>query len=349
MIAALLVFFHHFNSIDATTAPNLSARLIAEGHIGVNIFFVLSGFLITLRYLNNVKTHTFSYREYLIKRIARIMPLYFVLLVASILLQPAPLPLVNFTFTQSYFHYLKFTGIPTAWSLSVEEAFYLIAPICFWLILRYRALAMIALRLLLIVLLFFGIGLGLTYLPIAKLPPYGFMVSVEHFAWYTLFGRMFDFAAGIFAAVIYLRFAAPSRKWATALFVGGVSGIAMLEIGMSLTANYATSWIYNFPIAVCAAALIWSLTKPDTLPYRLLNQRLLVYGGRISYALYLVQLTPMIAPLFPLGITSPILLYVLMNIISAGLYELIEHPAHRLILRYFSAARPRVTLQPAIP
>src|SRR5215207_8097819 len=80
MIAALLVFLHHYYPFAAEPrSANFWQSIALEGHIGVTVFFVLSGFLITLRYYNTFKSKPSREQlfDYIRKRIARIYPLYF--------------------------------------------------------------------------------------------------------------------------------------------------------------------------------------------------------------------------------------------------------------------------------
>src|SRR5579864_3761830 len=82
-IAALLVFLHHYSMIPYGTMPtSLWETIMVEGHLGVTIFFVLSGFLITYRYFTEPWGERLNMRQYLVKRVARIYPLYYFLLSA---------------------------------------------------------------------------------------------------------------------------------------------------------------------------------------------------------------------------------------------------------------------------
>ena len=73
-VAAYMVFFHHFNPLHALKEGNLWARLLnpvfEEGHIGVSIFFVLSGFLITVRYYESLNISKRWFFNYLRNRVA---------------------------------------------------------------------------------------------------------------------------------------------------------------------------------------------------------------------------------------------------------------------------------------
>jgi peptidoglycan/LPS O-acetylase OafA/YrhL len=133
-LAAYLVFFHHFTPDEKLVGPSIY-RLLTEGHIGVTIFFVLSGFLITYRYSDSLSGwRGKDLYEYFKNRFARIYPLYFILLVVTFLSlseRDVVVWFLNLTLLKTFFEDYKFTGIGPAWSLTVEETFYWSAPFLF--------------------------------------------------------------------------------------------------------------------------------------------------------------------------------------------------------------------------
>jgi len=130
-IAVLLVLWAHF---PALTNPFLSKLLLIDhqalgGYLGVDIFFVLSGFLITRILLNN-KLCDVSLLSFFIRRSLRIFPVYYLVIAVLALIAPSrPLwwcatYLSNFYFAfDTNNHFLRHT-----WSLAVEEHFYLVWP-----------------------------------------------------------------------------------------------------------------------------------------------------------------------------------------------------------------------------
>ena len=75
-LAAFMVFIHHYNPFNVASFGNYTHDFFNEFHIGVTIFFVLSGFLICNRYFDDPN---FNFKSYLTKRFARIYPMYFIL------------------------------------------------------------------------------------------------------------------------------------------------------------------------------------------------------------------------------------------------------------------------------
>src|ERR1700712_3228405 len=82
-MAAYLVFISHFCDKFDDTFPHIVQRFLGEFHIGVSIFFVLSGFLITFRYYHNFHLTVDWFKQYLKNRVARISPMFFLLTVAA--------------------------------------------------------------------------------------------------------------------------------------------------------------------------------------------------------------------------------------------------------------------------
>jgi len=151
-IAVLSVFLFH-----------LQPELLPGGFLGVDIFFVISGYLITNIILRENHLHTFSFIHFYTRRVKRIFPALFVVLifsacVAVILLPPetysnfmassryAAGQLANFFFARKVGYFNEgFSGQPLlhTWSLGVEEQFYLFWPLlivcCFWLFNRPKS------------------------------------------------------------------------------------------------------------------------------------------------------------------------------------------------------------------
>lgn len=134
--AAFVVVSFHFG-LDSSLVSALPGIFTAGSEM-VTLFFVLSGFVLTLAYAEKAQ---FATREYFVNRLARIAPAYYLALALVVLitvshglkdLHPRAL-LLSATFLQSWFPgHARILNIP-AWSLSVEIAFYLIFPF----VLRY--------------------------------------------------------------------------------------------------------------------------------------------------------------------------------------------------------------------
>ena len=147
-VAISLVILHHlFFRLGGQSAPR-SLRFIAEhGVLGVDIFFVLSGYLITtilLRSSGGVP----ALRHFYFKRILRIWPIYYLLLLAAYLESYSAH--VSYPWTRCLFFVQNFLSqwpgqhdFDQTWSLCVEEHFYFVWPLCV-LFLPRRSLPYIA-------------------------------------------------------------------------------------------------------------------------------------------------------------------------------------------------------------
>jgi len=106
------------------------------GHIAVIMFFTLSGFLITLLLLNEkTKFKKISLKEFYLRRIFRVWPLYYLIILISYLLLDYPTTTLTFLLCISIFPNIAhaigsgWAGSPQIWSIGVEEQFYLAWPI----------------------------------------------------------------------------------------------------------------------------------------------------------------------------------------------------------------------------
>jgi len=145
-VAAFMVYIFHFNPFIPEKFGNSIFSFFDQFNAGVPVFFVLSGFLIAARYEDSVEANSTWLKQYLLKRFARIYPIYFLLTTITFVifwLDFFPLPrntspseynsfilyLLNISFLKGFFDLFKNTGLPQSWSLTVEECFYLCASV----------------------------------------------------------------------------------------------------------------------------------------------------------------------------------------------------------------------------
>lgn len=147
-VAILMVVVWHYLASTLPVPPNsildYFKRLFSLTWSGVDLFFVLSGYLI-VTILLNAKYSTHYFKHFYIRRACRIMPLYLIMLVIftaitklslsdNLFLFDPELPLLSYyTFTQNFFMaYADSWGahwLAMSWSLAVEEQFYIIIPL----------------------------------------------------------------------------------------------------------------------------------------------------------------------------------------------------------------------------
>jgi peptidoglycan/LPS O-acetylase OafA/YrhL len=137
-LAILLVFTSHFAGEFHASAAVVKFPFVYYGWTGVDLFFVLSGFLIGSQLWKEVKQGgNVKVGAFLLRRGLRIWPLYFsfilmLLLEIAFLGRTSSGLLADATFLSNYFH----CQVGGSWSLSTEEQFYILAPLSVYLIAR---------------------------------------------------------------------------------------------------------------------------------------------------------------------------------------------------------------------
>nr|WP_262890933.1 acyltransferase [Hymenobacter luteus] len=332
-LAAYLVFLHHFNPFRHNPEwPRLHAWVL-EFHIGVPVFFVLSGFLITLRY----GQQPVPWRRYMGRRLARIYPLYFLLCLATYYAFWRAnhfLPhhfFFSLTLTQAFFSDAKYAGIAQAWTLTVEESFYLLAPIAFWLLRRRVPLWVQPFALL-------GVGLLLVLMlsPVGA-HTYGFLGSFRLMLLFSIFGRGFEFYAGMQLARWYQqgrlrRYQQPAflTLLGSGLIIAALSGMVWTKGGYTYGQEHAFGVALNNVVLPGGIIMLFAglLTEPTWLRY-LLSTRIFQILGKSSYAFYLIHLGS-VRDWLALHLTPHNgLLFIVLNLLAIGLHYVIEEPLNR--------------------
>jgi peptidoglycan/LPS O-acetylase OafA/YrhL len=138
-ISALLVLWAHLPAFLLPGWLRALTRAAAPGYLGVDIFFVLSGFLIT-RVLLQYKEAGVPLKAFYIRRALRIFPAYYSLMAVLAILRPNSDLAWAATYTSNYFFAVDAVGSPLrhTWSLCVEEHFYLMWPLLPYFLTRAR-------------------------------------------------------------------------------------------------------------------------------------------------------------------------------------------------------------------
>jgi peptidoglycan/LPS O-acetylase OafA/YrhL len=330
-IAAYMVFLHHFNPFKNIPGYHKFWLFVNELHIGVTLFFVLSGFLIAHKYLyaNSVK-----FKQYFFRRFARIYPLFFILTTVTFLwvyFQNERLNfnwnlyLLNITFLKGLFSDIKFTGIAQGWSLTVEEMFYLSAPLWF-LIIRKSKWAILLLPVFiflvgcLLVKVSQSIGLG------SFMSSYGFM------AIYTFMGRSFEFFLGIGLAYMFHNNLICS--WKINFTYTGVIVIALCVFFMSLCKGPHVAGIHH-PVGIIInnmllplfgiLPLYYGLIVESTVLKKFLSLPVMQLLGKSSYAFYLLHMGVFMVTFHNMS-NSVLVCFMAINLLSITCYLIIEEP-----------------------
>jgi peptidoglycan/LPS O-acetylase OafA/YrhL len=262
------------------------------GFVGVDVFFVISGYVITLRLLSDLEEGRFSIVDFYERRVRRIFPALFFMIglttiAASILLLPPNFEdfsksAVATALFVSNMYFWKFSGYfePSAllrpllhtWSLAVEEQYYIFMPIAMYLAYRF-AKAKWLLVFLPVILLSFALSVYAT----TTAPTANFFFLPTR-AWELLLGAMLVLTPPL----------APARKWLA-------DALGFLGLGLILYAVFSYTEETPFPgvnaLAPClgAALIIYSGTRWSTITGAMLSWKPLVAVGLISYSLYLAH------------------------------------------------------------
>jgi peptidoglycan/LPS O-acetylase OafA/YrhL len=346
-VAAGMVFFFH---VAERAAPSRLQGFVKQWFIGVTIFFVLSGFLIAHRYMDRVTLAPGWWRGYLRNRFARIYPIFFLLTVGVFIQYALRLPyvstewldlytwkdrlftvLVNFTLTRAYFGQLILHELPTAWTLTVEETFYVTAP--FLLLLARRR----AIFLLFWPLAALAVGLALVRLHV---PVYRFMESVRFMIGFTYFGRATEFVMGV-ALAVWLRRQPAERRTGYFTLIGGVAIVAIMACsqyligGMDSHPNEA-AWAVSagamqlLALPFFVALLLAGLVREQSLLRRVLETNAAQWLGKASYVFYLIHGGPY-NDAFTTYVTHNTWVRLAVGIaVSLALYKWVEHPLNQL-------------------
>ncbi len=284
-IALFLVIVSHW--LD----KSYFAQAFAPGAIGVDVFFVLSGFLITTILLQNrLRAEAYGnskqvvVKNFFVRRSLRIFPIYYLFIFACLAVGPLTGTSIRqhalyfLTYTSNFYFYQQHAWdgmVSHLWSLAVEEQFYLLWP---WVMLftprRYLLAA---------ILLFISVGMASGYVIAGK--------ELGDFA-LTLPVSCFDaFGLGALLAFILVfhksRLALAHRVLGLAALVCGIQALSM-----------QTQWPLRLlpDRTVYALIALWLIAgvvlaqETNKKPSALLTNRGLVFIGKISYGMYLYHL-----------------------------------------------------------
>ncbi|MCO5937219.1 acyltransferase [Mucilaginibacter sp. RB4R14] len=304
-LAAYLVFISHYAYAFDENFPRAVQRFLSEFHIGVTIFFVLSGFLIAFRYFDSFKLTGDWFRQYLKNRVARIYPMYFLLTLGAFVsyyftndqkitngfASPIGLFFMHITFVRGFFDQLKFTGIAQGWSLTVEECFYFSAPFIFYFAQKYRKFYIQP-----VVITLGGATLVLIF---SHVDWYGFFGNFTFMMLYTFLGRCFEFFAGIQLALIVRKKNLNGQSKSNYTYLGfllifvcvGIMSVLPIPKGEVAGLHHPFGIITNnYLLASCIALFFYGLLTETTVLKKILSNPFIELLGKSSYIFYLIHL-----------------------------------------------------------
>ena len=289
------------------------------GFVGVDIFFVISGYLITNIIIQDLYKKKFSLKKFYLRRARRILPvLYFVTFISLLIsmfimtneqLNFFSIQVISVILFISNFFFWRNTGyfdpnseiqpLLHTWSLGVEEQFYIFFPIFLifvWSFLK-KKLVFLLIAISLLSLLLSQIGGNFKIQNISSEFP--FMTLPFDFFWqagsanfYLPFGRIWELLVGSLISIFLNRTKILDQKTNNYFSILGFFLIIVSILSFTENVQYPSVFTI-FPVLGSALLIIYS-TK-STLSYKILSYKPLVFLGLISFSLYLRTLALVIS------------------------------------------------------
>jgi peptidoglycan/LPS O-acetylase OafA/YrhL len=331
-VAILLVLANHLAGARHFVSQPVMARMGDLGNLGVRLFFVISGFLITRLLLSEfTAAQRISLKAFYVRRVLRIFPAFYVFIVVATVLAVAGFAsidredvLYSVTYTMNY--HSNFTpnfSLRHLWSLSVEEQFYLLWPVTLALLTPARAGRVLVLVILAV--------------PVLRVVLYRAWPAYELLANTGFEGVCDALATGCLLAVGMRRLL--RVEWFSRLLVSRAFPLLLVAIWIANEQRDHPTffWLACVPFMNGALALtvLRYVRAPELALGRLLNRQPLTTIGVLSYSLYLYQQLFLIQgrPVTSVFTTFP--LNVATAFLCAALsYRFVEQPFLRLKERF---------------
>lgn len=284
-LAILMVLFYHafYWGMDLSGLPPVQRYLLEAMHagkLGVNLFFVLSGFLIT-GLLLKARGEPDYYRKFYIRRALRIFPAYFITL-AVLAITGTSLKFIGL----SLLYLSNLTPLfgmaiayPVLWSLAVEEHFYLLWPMA---VRKLSSRGILA-----------GSAAIVVLSPLLRWASYVFEAP-KGWVSFHIFDYTWNSADGLACGALLavcLREFAPSRKTFGRVVAGlFVIGLVMMPLGVKSKQTGLGAALLVVPWHILFVAIIGAGLLAGSRPGRAMRWRVLEFFGEISYGLYLYHL-----------------------------------------------------------
>ncbi|WP_299471897.1 acyltransferase [uncultured Roseibium sp.] len=319
--AALIVVLFHMYFKEGS--EGFLHRMISNGHLGVDLFFILSGFILTYVYHSAWSNGSFSYRDFLTNRIARVYPLHLFVILLFLAAYQAAAILGRSGFEGADYQALPFHilglhawGFTDAhawnfpsWSISAEFFAYLLFPLAILLMLRMPANVSLV-----VALLIFAATHAL-----AASQGKALTKMMYDFGILRISG---EFLVGIALCQLFLENKIPV-KFAR-------PGLLVVLLGILLGVYFQVN---ESIIVLMLAALIFCvalLSREERSNF--LRHPALVYLGEISYATYMVHILVLMSAraILPASLTN-ILSLIIIYVCSVLLYHAVEVPARKFL------------------
>lgn len=287
----LIIIFlclHHFDAFNDLQVPGWSEvmRLLTEGYLSVNFFFILSGFVIQYSYGPQLRQGVLSTKSFLFNRFAHLWPTYLLALAAALVVYAgvsAPYYLKTSSFwchvfmVQSWIpdstFAFNFNG--AAWSVSTEVFFYLLFPCLVQLKDKHRNALMVG--------LWGGILLNILVMGLAS-PLAGWLLYIN-----PVF-RLAEFLLGIWLCDLFRTgLFAPSSKKSATIMEGVAVLILVCSIGIAMSVAIGWQWRWQIFYTIPTAILIYVFSFSRGYLSALLGCRFARFLGELAFPIYLIH------------------------------------------------------------
>ncbi|MEH8261315.1 acyltransferase [Aeromonas veronii] len=337
MFAALGVFVSHLGILSQSSIPqfNEASRYFFNGYVGVTFFYILSGFIINHSFSKHLAEGSFSNKDFIVYRLARLFPVHIVSLICVLFIfgyiknfeaTNKEALLYNTFLLQSFIpdagYYFSFNSV--SWSISCEIFFY----ISFCLLIKFKTKHLAC--------IFAAVQAVNIYLLIS--PPSG--ISLHWLFYINPAFRITDFILGIIICRAFLsRSVTPTVGICSTMEIGSL-------IFLTLTVYFATNYIANMNVKYvllyipCMASIVIAFAFNGGVISRILANKYLILLGEASFSFYMFHwmiISKVIEVMQPdKGSVTSVLTYVgtcliLAIVVSVLSFKMIEMPANRIL------------------
>ena len=283
-LAAVLVVLFHYGRNTWPFNTNEISKVVLEGSIAVSFFFFLSGVVLAVNYINK---SNFNYRDFIIKRIARIYPVYLLAFIITLILAM----LVNNSYPKGLSILLQILGFHAwvpgicleinypAWSISVEMFFYLLFPLIVFLFKKIKTS-----QITIIVILIWVISSFQHYYFVNNLYEVN-NIKIEQFILYFPLWHLNIFLTGMLAGIYINKIKKINFLTARSLYLTGI----LIFFAVFLIDNPFIKYVHNGLLAPVFFLIIIGLSFDNSLITKALSNNKLILLGNASYSIYILQ------------------------------------------------------------
>lgn len=334
-IAVLSVIYYHFG------LPELPG-----GFIGVDVFFVISGYLISSLLFKEISSNSFKFKQFFVRRAGRLLPNLFTVILVTIPVAWLTLDhaqMVKFgwsvigsaSFTSnivfgvqsSYFENTEIRPLLHTWSLGVEEQFYLVIPVLLLFLFKLTKTPN-------------SWFWGLAIITVSSfLSTFWFSTQLPEWNYYLLITRMWELGVGGIAAyLIHQKLIRPDG-----LRISTTNGLSIIGFILIIASLFCLNEGYSYPgiltvFPILGTTLILLFANKVTLIGKFLSLKIFIWIGLISYSLYLwhqpvFSFINMLEYSEKISLPRPLLILLALVttlVLSILAYQIVENPFRKL-------------------